>query len=171
MTMIIVVVMAFVIAMVVVVIMIIVVVMLIVITMIVVIAMIIMVVVIIVVVVIIMVAMIIVVVVIMNMHFSIKVLSFSPNKCWAYSSLDDKRATIFESPLKNTAKHAINGVVLGIALEVGVKSTMTFDSDDRREVEFTSFKRFFPTTTMRTMGLDRRDRRQGTQKKSEKQKT
>ena len=66
-------------------------------------------------------------------------LSFSPHKCGTYSSLNDDRATIFESPLKNTTKHAINGVVLGISLEVDVKSAMTFDGDDRREVEFTSF--------------------------------
>ena len=60
--------------------------------------------------------------------------------------------------------------MLGIPLKVGVKSTMTFDGDDGREVEFAGLKRL-STTAMGAMGLGRRDGGERAQQKSQKSKT
>ena len=46
--------------------------------------------------------------------------------------------------------------MLGIPLKVGVKSTMAFDGDEGREIEFTGLERL-STATMGAMGLDRRN--------------
>ena len=85
---------------------------------------------------------------IMNMHFSVKVFGFSPNQSRPNGSFDRERTAICKAPLKDTAEHAIDGVVLGITLKVGVKSAMTFDGDDGREIEFTGLERL-STATMR----------------------
>ena len=95
-------------------------------------------------------AVIVVAVIIMNMHFPVKVLSFSPNKSRSNGCLNGKRAAVAKTPLENTTKHPIDGVVPGIPLKVGVKSTVTFDGDDGREVEFTGFKGL--STTMGAVG-------------------
>ena len=176
MTMVIVIVMIIVVIMIVVIVMIIVVVMMVVIMVIVIVMtmviVIVMIVVVIMIIMIIVIAMIVVVImIVVDMHFSIKVLSFSPHKSWSYSSLNDKRAAIFKAPLKNTTKHAIDGVMLRFSIEVHIKSTMPFDGDDGSEVEFTCFKRFVPTTTMGTMGLGRRNGGERAQQKSQKQET
>ena len=96
------------------------------------------------------VAVIIVAVIIMNMHFPVKELSFSPNKSRSNGCLNGKRAAVAKTPLENTTKHPIDGVMPGIPLKVGVKSTVTFDGDDGREVEFTGFKGL--STTMGAVG-------------------
>ena len=113
--------------------------------------------------------MIMIVIVIMDMHFSVKVFSFSPNQSRPNGSFDRERAAICEAPLEDTAKDAIDGVVLGIPLKVGVKATMAFDGDDGREIEFTGLKRL-STTTMGAMGLGRRNRGEWAQQKSQKSK-
>jgi len=97
-----------------------------------------------------------IIMVVVNMNLAIEVLGFSPDQGWTNSGLNGERPPIAEAPLKNTTKQAIDGVVLGIALEVGVKTTMTFDAEDGSEVKLTSFKRFF-TTPMGTMGLGRQN--------------
>ena len=55
-------------------------------------------------VIIIMIVVAVIVVMIMDMHFSVKVLSFSPNQRRSDSSLDREGATIAEAPLKNATK-------------------------------------------------------------------
>ena len=94
--------------------------------------------------------------VIINVNLAVKVFCFSPNQSRPNGSFDRKRTAICEAPLKDATKHAIDGVVLGITLKVGVKSTMAFDGDDGREIEFTGLERL-STATMRAMGLDRRN--------------
>ena len=89
-----------------------------------------------------------IVVMIMDMHFSVKVLSFSPNQRRSDSSLDRERATIAQTPLKNATKQTIDGVMPWVIIEVVVKSTMALDGDNGSEVEFTGFKGF----TRSTMG-------------------
>ena len=59
--------------------------------------------------------------------------------------------------------------MLGIALEVGVKTTMTFDAEDGSEVKLPSLKRFF-TAPMGAMGVGRQSRCKGTQQQSQEQK-
>ena len=93
----------------------------------------------------------------MDMHFSVKVLRFTPNKSRSYGCLNGKRAAIFKAPLENTAEHAIDGVMPWFSLKVGIKSTVAFNGDDGGEVEFTGFKSI--ATTMGAMGESRRTRR------------
>ena len=95
-----------------------------------------------------------VIVVIIDVNLAVEVFSLSPNQSRSNGSFDRERAAIIEAPLEDTAKHAIDGVMLGIPLKVGVKSTMAFDGDDWREVEFTGFK-CFTRSTMGAMGFSR----------------
>ena len=97
-----------------------------------------------------------VIVMIIDVNLAVKVFCFSPNQSRPNGSFDRKRAAIAKAPLKDATKHAIDGVVLGIPLKVGIKSTMTFDGDDGREIEFTGLERL-STATMGAMGLDRRN--------------
>ena len=95
-----------------------------------------------------------IIVVIINVNLAVKVFCFSPNQSRSNCSFDRKRTAICEAPLKDATKHAIDGVVLGIPFKVGVKSTMAFDGDDGREIEFTGLERL-STTTMGAMGFSR----------------
>ena len=105
-------------------------------------------------------------VVIINVNLAVKVFCFSPNQSRPNCSFDRKRTAICEAPLKDATKHAIDGVVLGIPFKVGVKSTMAFDGDDGREIEFTGLERL-STTTMGAMGLGRRNGGERAQQKSQ----
>ena len=106
-----------------------------------------------------------IIVVIMDMHFSVKVFSFSPNQRRSNSSLDREGATIAEAPLKNATKKTINGVMPWVIFEVVVKTTMALDGKDGREVEFTGFKSL--STTMGAVGLGRRNGSKRAQQKSQ----
>ena len=97
-----------------------------------------------------------VIVVIIDVNLAVKVFCFSPNQSRPNGNFDRKRAAIAKAPLKDATKHAIDGVVLGIPLKVGIKSTVAFDGDDGREIEFTGLERL-STATMGAMGLDRRN--------------
>ena len=105
-------------------------------------------------VIIVMIIMAVIVVMIMDMHFSVKVLSFSPNQRRSDSSLDRERATIAQTPLKNATKQTIDGVMPWVIIEVVVKTTMALDGDDGSEIEFTGLERL-STTTMGAMGFSR----------------
>ena len=95
-----------------------------------------------------------VIVVIIDVNLAVEVFCFSPNQSRPNGNFDRKRAAIAKAPLKDATKHAIDGVVLGIPLKVGIKSTMAFDGDDGREIEFTGLERL-STTTMGAMGFGR----------------
>ena len=107
-----------------------------------------------------------VVVVIIDMNLAVEMFTFSPNQSGSNGSFDRERAAITKAPFKDSAKHAIDGVVLGIPIKVGVKSTMAFDGDDGREVEFTGFKGF-TRSTMGAMGFGRRNGSEWAQQKSQ----
>ena len=62
-----------------------------------------------------------IIVVIIGVNLAVKVFGFTPNQSRPNGSFDRERTTICEAPLKDTAKDAIDGVVLGIPLKVGVK--------------------------------------------------
>ena len=109
---------------------------------------------------------IILIVVIIDMNLAVEVFSLSPNQSGSNGSFDRKRTAITKAPFKDAAKHAIDGVMLGIPLKVGVKSTMAFDGDDWREVEFTGFKGF-TRSTMGAMGFGRRNGSERAQQKSQ----
>ena len=96
---------------------------------------------------------IIMILVIMHMHFSVKVLRFSPNKSGANGCLNGKRAAILKPPLENTTEHAVDGVVPGFSLKVGIKSTVTFNGHNGSEIKLTSFK-CRTVAAMRTMGIN-----------------
>ena len=110
-----------------------------------------------------------IIMVVVNMNLAIEVLGFSPDQGWTNSGLNGERPPIAEAPLKNTTKQTINGIVLGIALKVGVKTTMAFDGEDGSEVKLSGLKRFF-RPPMGTMGLSRQSGSEGTQQQSQKQK-
>ena len=98
-----------------------------------------------------------IIVVIMDMHFSVKVFSLSPNQSRANGSFDRERAAIAKAPLKNATKHAINGVMLGFTIKVDIKTTMALDGDDGREVKLAGFKSL-SATTMGAVSESRRTR-------------
>jgi hypothetical protein len=111
-----------------------------------------------------------IIVITVNMNLAVKVLGFSPDKCWSYGRLNGKGASVTQPPLEDATKETINRVVLWITIQIGVKSTVPFDGKDGREVKFASFKRFLPTT-MGAVRLNRSNRRERAQKKSQKQKS
>ena len=110
-----------------------------------------------------------VIVVIIDMNLAVEMFSFSPNQSGSNGSFERERTAITKAPFKDAAKHAIDGVMLGIPLKVGVKSTMAFDGDDGREVEFTGFKGF-SRSTMGAMGFGRRNGCERAQEKSQQSK-
>ena len=95
-----------------------------------------------------------IIMVVMNMNLAIKVLGFSPHQRRPDRRLDRKGATIAEAPLKNTTKQTIDGVMPGLIFKVVIETTMAFDGDDGREVEFTGFKGF-ARSTMGAVGFGR----------------
>ena len=99
------------------------------------------------------VVMVVMILVIMHMHFSVKVLRLSPNKSGANGCLNGKRAAILKPPLENTTEHAVDGVVPGFSLKVGIKSTVTFNGHDGSEIKLTSFK-CRTVAAMGTMGIN-----------------
>jgi hypothetical protein len=96
----------------------------------------------------------IIVTVIVGVDSAIKVLGFSPHQSRPDCRLDREGATIAKAPLEDTAKHAINGVMPGLFLDVVVETTMALDGEDWGEVEFTGFKSF-TRSTMGAMGFGR----------------
>ena len=99
------------------------------------------------------VVMVVMILVIMHMHFSVKVLRLSPNKSGANGCLNGKRAAILKPPLENTTEHAVDGVVPGFSLKVGIKSTVTFNGHNGSEIKLTSFK-CRTVAAMGTMGIN-----------------
>ena len=95
-----------------------------------------------------------VIVVIIDMNLAVEMFSLSPHQSRSNGSFDRKRTAVAKAPFKDAANHSIDGVVLGIPLKVGVKSTMAFDGDDGREIEFTGSKGF-TRSTMGAMGFSR----------------
>ena len=77
--------------------------------------------------------------VIINVDLAVKVFRLTPDKRRSDSSLDRQTGAIAKPPLENATEHAIDGIVLGIPFEVGIKTTMALESDHWGEIKFTSF--------------------------------
>ena len=76
--------------------------------------------------------------VIINVDLAVKVFRLTPDKRRSDSSLNRQTGAIAKTPLENTTEHPIDGVMLGIPFEIGIKTTMALEGDDRGEIKFTS---------------------------------
>ena len=79
------------------------------------------------------------VMVVVDVDLAVKVFRLTPDKRRTNSSLDRQTGAIAKPPLENATEHAIDGVVLGIPFEVGIKTTMALEGDHWGEIKFTSF--------------------------------
>ena len=79
------------------------------------------------------------VMVVIDVDLAVKVFRLTPDKRRTNSSLDRQTGAIAKPPLENATEHAIDGVVLGIPFEVGIKTTMALEGDHWGEIKFTSF--------------------------------
>ena len=77
--------------------------------------------------------------VVIDVDLAVKVFRLTPDKRRTNSSLDRQTGAIAKPPLENATEHAIDGIVLGIPFEVGIKTTMALESDHWGEIKFTSF--------------------------------
>ena len=91
----------------------------------------------------------------MSMNDSVKVFSLSINSRRSDGSFNGKNTIVGQSPFENVTKLAINSVVLRIAIEIGLKTSMTLNGDHRSDLEFTLGNLF--TTTMSAMGMNPAD--------------
>jgi len=76
--------------------------------------------------------------VIIDMDLAVKMFRLTPDKRRSDSSLNRQTGAIAKTPLENTTEHPIDGVMLGIPFEVGIKTAMALEGDDRGEIKFTS---------------------------------
>ena len=76
--------------------------------------------------------------VVIDVDLAVKMFRLTPNKCRSDSSLDRQTGAIAKTPLENATEHAIDGVMLGIPCEIGIKTAMALEGDDRGEIKFTS---------------------------------
>ena len=113
-------------------------------------AMIIMIVVIIMVVMVVMVV-VIVMVIAMSVNNSIEVFSFPVNNRGAEGCFNGKCAVVGKTPLEDVTELSIDGVVLRLAIEVGLKTTMSLDCDHGSGPELTFWQLF--TAAMAAMGI------------------
>ena len=107
-------------------------------------------------VVVVVVAMIIMVVVIvmviaMSVNNSIEVFSFPVNNRGAEGCFNGKCAVVGKTPLEDVTELSIDGVVLRLAIEVGLKTTMSLDCDHGSGPELTFWQLF--TAAMAAMGI------------------
>ena len=77
--------------------------------------------------------------VIIDVNLAVKMFRLAPHKGRSDGSLDRQTGAIAKPPLENATEHAIDGVMLGIPFEVGIKTTMSLEGDHRGEIKFTSF--------------------------------
>ena len=76
--------------------------------------------------------------VIIDVDLSVKMFRLTPDKRRSDSSLNRQTGAIAKTPLENATEHPIDGVMLGIPFEVGIKTTMSLESDHWGEIKFTS---------------------------------
>ena len=77
--------------------------------------------------------------VIIDVDLAVKMFRLTPDKRRSDSSLNRQTGAIAKTPLENTTEHPIDGVMLGIPFQVGIKTTMALESDHWGEIKFTSF--------------------------------
>ena len=79
------------------------------------------------------------VMVVIDVDLAVKVFRLTPDKRRSDSSLDRQTGAVAKPPLENATEHPIDGVMLGIPFEVGIKTTMALKGDHWGEIKFTSF--------------------------------
>jgi len=87
----------------------------------------------------------------MSMNNSVEVFSFSINCRRTNGGFNGKRAVVGETPLEDVTELAINGVMLGFAIKVGLETAMPLDGDYGSDAEFTFWKLL--ASAMATMGV------------------
>ena len=97
----------------------------------------------------------IIMVITMRMNDTIEVFRLSIHHGGSKGCLDGKCAVVGQAPFKDVTKLAINGVVLWLAIQIGLKTTMTFDRDHGSGTKFTGRKLF--ASTMASVCLDPTD--------------
>ena len=88
----------------------------------------------------------------MRMDNSVEVFRFSVNKGGADGTFNGKNTIVGKSPFEDVTELAVDGVVLGFAIEVGLETTMPLDRDHGSDTEFTGRDLF--TTTVAAMGMN-----------------
>ena len=88
----------------------------------------------------------------MGMHDSIKMFGLPINNRRAKGRLNGKSAVVGQAPLEDVTELTIDGVVLRLAIEVGLETTMALDRDHRSDTKF-SFGQLL-TTAMAAMGMN-----------------
>ena len=93
----------------------------------------------------------IVMVIAMSVNNSIEVFSFPVNNRGAEGCFNGKCAVVGKTPLEDVTELSIDGVVLRLAIEVGLKTTMSLDCDHGSGPELTFWQLF--TAAMTAMGI------------------
>ena len=96
-----------------------------------------------------------VMVITMRMNDTIEVFRLSIHHGGSKGCFDGKCAVVGQAPFKDKTKLAINSVVLWLAIQVGLKTTMTFDRDNGSGTKFAGRELF--STTMPTVGMNPTD--------------
>ena len=111
------------------------------------------------------------VVVMVGMDLAVEMLGLSPDERRSHSGLNGQTAAIAKAPLEDASEQSIDGVVLGAVLQVGVEATVSFDRDQRCEIEFTGFESVLTASAMGPVGQSRRSRKQREQQQGQQQGT
>ena len=111
------------------------------------------------------------VVVMVGMDLAVEMLGLSPDERRSHSGLNGQTAAIAKAPLEDASEQSIDGVVLGAVLQVGIEATVSFDRDQRCEIEFTGFESVLTASAMGPVGQSRRSRKQREQQQGQQQGT
>ena len=88
----------------------------------------------------------------MGMNNAVEVFRLSINNRGTDRTFNGKNTIVGKSPFEDVTELAVDGVVLGFAIEVGLETTMTLDRDHGGDAEFTGRHLF--TTTVAAMGMN-----------------
>ena len=88
----------------------------------------------------------------MGMNNAVEVFRLSINNRGTDRTFNGKYTIVGKSPFEDVTELAVDGVVLGFAIEVGLETTMTLDRDHGSDAEFTGRHLF--TTTVAAMSMN-----------------
>ena len=88
----------------------------------------------------------------MGMNNAVEVFRLSINNRGTDRTFNGKNTIVGKSPFEDVTELAVDGVVLGFAIEVGLETTMPLDRDHGGDTEFTGGYLF--TTTVAAMGMN-----------------
>ena len=87
-----------------------------------------------------------------GMNNAVEVFRLSINNRGTDRTFNGKYTIVGKSPFEDVTELAVDGVVLGFAIEVGLETTMPLDRDHGGDTEFTGGYLF--TTTVAAMGMN-----------------